>query len=293
MGKETGLGGAEADVVERMQGPVARIVLAVTQQALLGPLGVQRLIVGVRTPGGRLEITTTDASNRLAEPGAGFKWSEAAPLLGAMRRATVQRPATAMLAGSTSMVVYATAVEGSLSEVVVAAVSLQMPNEADLRRINAALVSATYTILSESDAAVPDATVVVQTHAVSGGFEATVARAGFNRNEPVVDSGSSVSDAVARSTVRLVDRSLIVKYSDQKSVRGTLVSLVVLEAEGIGAVAGATGLGGSGSLATAIAVIKAADACDRIEAEATLSRSVEISKLRTGGHPGDGQFALQ
>ncbi|NNF53604.1 MAG: hypothetical protein HKN03_04075, partial [Acidimicrobiales bacterium] len=72
-------------LVDRFQGPVARIVLAVTQQALLGPLGIRHLVVGVRSPGGRLEIVTTDASNSAQDGSSGFQWTQAVPLLGAMR----------------------------------------------------------------------------------------------------------------------------------------------------------------------------------------------------------------
>ncbi len=257
----------QVNLVDRLQGPVARIVLAVTQQALLGPIGIRHLVVGVRSPGGRLEIATTDASNSAHDGSSGFHWSQAAPLLGAMRCVVAQRPASAVLAGNSSVVVYASAVQGSSSEVVIAAVSERMPNEAELDRINAALTSAVYTILVESDAAVPDATVVVDTRMIEGGVEASVSRAGFNQNRPVVRTGRSVTDAVAQSVVQLVNPALVVRYADQKSVLGTMVSLVVLEAKGIGAVAGATGMNGPGSVATSIAVIKAADAYARIEAE--------------------------
>lgn len=257
----------QVDLVDRLQGPVARIVLAVTQQALLGPIGIRYLVVGVRSPGGRLEIVTTDASNSAHDGSSGFLWSEAAPLLGAMRCVAAQRPASGVLAGNSSVVVYASAVQGSSRQVVIAAVSERMPNEAELDRINAALTSAVYTILVESDAAVPDASVVVDTRMIEGGVEASVSRAGWNHNQPVVRTGRSVTDAVAQGAAQLVDPALVVRYADQKSVLGTMVSLVVLEAGGIGAVAGATGMDAPGSVATAIAVIKAADACARIEAE--------------------------
>ena len=279
----------EVDLVDRLNGPVARIVLAVTQQALLGPVGIRHLIVGVRSPGGRLEIVTTDASNSVHDGTSGFLWSRAAPLLGAMRCVAVQRPATGVLAGNSSVVVYASAVEGSSREVVIAAVSEQMPNEPELNRINAALTSAVYTILVESDAAVPEASVVVAARVIEGGVEASVTRAGFNHNRPVVRTGRSLTDAVAQSAAQLVDPDVVVRYADQKSVLGTMVSLVVLEADG-GGVAGATGTNASGSVATAIAVIKAADACARIEAERrNSSEALSVAGDTLAGE----QFALR
>lgn len=276
-------------LVDRFQGPVARIVLAVTQQALLGPLGIRHLVVGIRSPGGRLEIVTTDASNSAQDGSSGFQWTQAVPLLGAMRRVIAQRPASGVLAGNSSVVVYASAVHGSSSEVVIAAVSDRMPNESEMGRVNAALTSAVYTILGESDAAVPDASVVVETRMIDGGVEASVARAGFNRSQPVVRTGRTVTDAVALSAAQLVDQAVVVRYADQKSVLGTLVSLVVLEANGIGAVAGATGMNGPGSVATAIAVIKAADACARIEDE---RRNSADPRSTPGERIAGEQFAL-
>ena len=240
----------------------AQIVLAVVQQALLTPLGADRMVIGIRRPEGRLTVVTTDASNR---PGRGrprFLWSEAAPIIAALRTQPVGRQGDLVPFGDRCIYRYAIEVEASSEQVVVGVILNERPD--DISPIHAAVCSAIYTLLPQSDSEIPDASVSVSTTDAEAGVAATV----WTVADPVPKLGEFTAptsvEAIAQATVASSDCGLGLRFADQVVVDGTPVSLIVADSDA-GAVIGASAA--SGAIAPAFAVLKAANAARRISAE--------------------------
>ncbi len=251
----------DESAMERLHGPLARLVLSVTERALLGPLGVERLLVGVRTPDGRLSIVTHGAS----DGPTGFSWSGAAPFISALRRAEAGCGGSIVWTGDRWIYRYGAAVEGSEEVVVVAAVMTGQPT--GLPGLHAAVGSAVYSILAESDASIPEASIVVSVASKDRGYEVSVARAGEHGYEPVIRSAPTVEVATAECAAVLAETDLVVRFADQKAVAGVPVSIVVADWPGVGLVIGASENATPSAVSPAIAVFKASNACRRLTAE--------------------------
>ncbi len=89
----------------------------------------------------------------------GFSWSGAAPFISALRRADPGHSGSIVWTGEHWIYRYGVVVESSEEVVVVAAIMTDRPmSKPDL---HAAVSSAIYSILAESDASIPEASIVV------------------------------------------------------------------------------------------------------------------------------------
>jgi hypothetical protein len=267
--------------IRRFEGPVARMVLAVTQRALLGPLDVERLLICVRGPGGRLELAMTGSPNRPT----GMPWGQAAPFISAMRRTRPGTDGSIVRVDDHWVYRYAVAVEGTEEVVVVAAIMADRPPS--LAGVHAAVGSAVYSILAESETSIPDASLVVSVASNERGYEVSLARAGVHGNEPVTRSGATVDVAIARCAAALAGNELTIRFADQKAVQGESVSIVVVDSPEVGTVIGASGHVAPGVVSPAVAVFKAANACSRLAAERAAAAATAATP--EGGE----QFALR
>ncbi|NNE94431.1 MAG: hypothetical protein HKN24_00195 [Acidimicrobiales bacterium] len=249
----------------RLRGPSARVVLAVLQQALLTPLGADRLVLGVKGIHGRLTVVSTDASNAPERGRSQFRWSRALPIIGSLRR---QRPGTA---GSIHEVAgrflysYAIAVENSTDTVVLGVVLNHEPER--VRPLHAAVSSALYSLLPQSDGDIPDACVAVSVESAEAGFRSTVGYSGDHDVVTVQSAAATVAAATAAATIGASTAPLRLRFADQIAVGQVLVSLVVADGPA-GSVIGSSDLSSPGTVAPAIAVLKAANAQRIITAEA-------------------------
>lgn len=257
---------------ELLTGPGARIVLAVAQQALLTPLGAERMVLGVRRPEGRFTVVTTDASNRPERGRAKFLWADAAPIIAALRTQPLGGSGDVVALNDRFIYRYAMEIEGNTEQVVVGVILSERPES--ISKIHAAVCSALYTLLPQSDSAIPDASVSVSVAETQEGPAASV----WTVADPAPQLGEFTAptsvEAVAQATIRSSGLDLGLRFADQVAVDGELVSLIVADTES-GAVIGSSAA--SEKIAPAFAVLKAANAARRIAAE----QGVEVPELTT------------
>ncbi len=247
-----------------LTGPSARVVLAVLQQALLTPLGTERILVGVKGFDGRFTVLSTDASN-LPEPGRPrFLWSHAAPIIASLRQQRPGVPGSVIECGNRLLYRYAQVVPQTRQQVVVGAVLKQVPTE--IAALHAAISSALYTLLPQSGRDIPDASVSVSVQSDDPGYKATVAFAGDTGVVKVTSRARTVAMATAQATIEASGVPLRLRFADQIAVAGTPISLIVADSTA-GAVVGSSELATPGNVTPALAVLKAANAVSRIEAE--------------------------
>ncbi len=254
---------------------MGRVVLAVAQQALLAPLGAERLLLGVREPGGRFTVVTTDASNGPAAGRPQFAWSKAAPIFAALRSQGVGGPGIVGDCDGRILFRYAMAVPGSSEEIVAGVILDEEP--ADTNAVRAAVGSAVYSLLRISDADIPDASVIVSLESDSDGSAASVSLLADNDLRTVRRTGPSSAHSTATATLDARSPGMRLRFADQVAVDGEAVSLVVVDAPGVGAVIGASNMSSPGTIAPALAVMKAVNWAERDRAMTTDRVSVEAS----------------
>ena len=269
-------GGQAEEVIDALgpggclRGPSARVVLAVLQQALLTPLGADRLVLGVKGIDGRFTVVSTDASNLPERGRPEFLWSQAVPVIGALRSQEPETAGTVHEFGERFLYSYSISVDRSTDTVALGVVLNRRPER--IRPLHAAVSSALYSLLPQSDRDVPDACVTVAVESAEAGFRSTVGYAGGHDVVTVQSEAASVAAATANATIGASTAPLRLRYADQIAVSEVIVSLVV--ADGVaGPVIGSSDLSAPGTVAPAIAVLKAANAQRRITAEAGLERT--------------------
>ncbi|MFW2380706.1 MAG: hypothetical protein ACN4GZ_03025 [Acidimicrobiales bacterium] len=247
-----------------LAGPAARVVLAVLQQALLTPLGIERLLLAVKERDGRFTVLSTDASNA-SEPGRPeFRWSQAGPIITSLRRAQPGGRGAVVECDDRDLYRYASSVAGSNQQVLVGAILTRIPD--DISLLHAAVSSAVYTLLPDSDRDIPDASVSVSVESDTDGFRSTVGLAADSGAKMVSRRASRTAMATAQATVAASDSPLELRFADQVAVGGVPISLVVADSP-VGAVVGASDLAIPGTIAPALAVLKATNGVSRIQAE--------------------------
>lgn len=271
------VGSSQSVGAELLTGPGARIVLAVAQQALLTPLGAERIVLGLRRPEGRFTVITTDASNRPEGGRAKFLWRDAAPIIAALRTQPVGGSGDLVSFHEQFIFRYAMEIEGSSEQVVVGVVLNERP--VDARPIHAAVCSALYTLLPQSDSAIPDASVSASVTSAEDGVTASV----WTIADPAPQLGEFTAptavEAIAQATIISAKAVVGLRFADQVAVDGEPVSLIVADTES-GAVIGASAA--SAMIAPAFAVLKAANAAARIATEQGVSVPEVVSSPSLG-----------
>jgi hypothetical protein len=229
---------------------------------MLTPVGAERLLLGVKAADARFTVVTTDASN-LTDPGRpSFMWSHAAPIIASLRQQGPDGQGSVVEYGDRYLYRYSMSVAGSSEQVVAGAILNVAPS--GIAILHAAVSSAIYTLLPESDLGIPDACVAVSVVSEPGGFSATVAYAGDEGVVRARSTASTVPMSIAQATVEASRAPLRLRFADQIAVGGTPVSLIVADSP-VGVVVGSSDLTTPGSIAPALAVLKAANVVARIE----------------------------
>jgi hypothetical protein len=240
------------------------VVLAVLQQALLTPLGADSLLYGVKRADGRFTVLSTDASNLPAAGRPAFLWSKAAPVIASLRQQEPDGLGSVVECGDRYLYRYSRSVAESRDQVVVGVLFKAAPN--DIAALRVAVSSAIYTLLPESSDELRNTSVSVSIGSEANGFSATVSyRTGPNLVR-ATKTATTVALATAEAAVEASGASLRLRFADQIAVAGTPVSLVVADSAE-GAVVGASDLVAPGTVAPALAVLKAARVVARMDAE--------------------------